>query len=93
MDIDVRIVDDDFPHVKEVDSKLVLLAKKITGKVITNDVNLNKVAKLHGVGVLNINDLSKALGPVVLPGEMIPVFIVKEGQEAGQGLPILMMER
>jgi len=85
----VRIVDDDFPNVKEVDSKLVVLAKKIGAKVITNDLNLNKVAELQGVRVLNINEISNALRPVVLPGETIRVFILKEGKEAGQGVAYL----
>jgi len=89
VDIDVRIVDDDFPNVKEVDSKLVVLAKKMGAKVITNDLNLNKVAELQGVRVLNINELCNALRPVVLPGEAIRVFILKEGKEAGQGVAYL----
>lgn len=89
VDIDVRIVDDDFPNVKEVDSKLVVLAKKLGAKVVTNDLNLNKVAELQGVRVLNINELCNALRPVVLPGETIRVFILKEGKEAGQGVAYL----
>lgn len=89
VDIDVRIVDDDFPNIKEVDSKIVVLAKKVGAKVITNDLNLNKVAELQGVRVLNINELCNALRPVVLPGEAIRVFILKEGKEAGQGVAYL----
>jgi uncharacterized protein YacL len=89
VDIDVRIVDDDFPHVKDVDSKIVLLAKQLGAKVITNDLNLNKVAELQGVRVLNINELCNALRPVVLPGETIRVFVLKEGKEAGQGIAYL----
>ena len=89
VDIDVRIIDDDFPNVKEVDSKLVVLAKKIGARVITNDLNLNKVAELQGVRVLNINELCNALRPVVLPGEAIRVFVLKEGKEAGQGVAYL----
>lgn len=89
VDIDVRIVDDDFPNVKEVDSKIIMLAKKVGAKVITNDLNLNKVAELQGVRVLNINELCNALRPVVLPGEAIRVFILKEGKEAGQGVAYL----
>jgi uncharacterized protein YacL len=89
VDIDVRIVDDDFPHVKDVDSKIVVLAKKLRAKVITNDLNLNKVAELQGVRVLNINELCNALRPVVLPGETIRVFVLKEGKEAGQGVAYL----
>jgi len=72
-----------------VDSKLVVLAKKMGAKVITNDLNLNKVAELQGVRVLNINELCNALRPVVLPGEAIRVFILKEGKEAGQGVAYL----
>ncbi|MBD0306152.1 MAG: TRAM domain-containing protein [Nitrospiraceae bacterium] len=88
-DIDVRIIDDDFPHVKDVDSKIVVLAKQVGAKVITNDLNLNKVAELQGVRVLNINELCNALRPVVLPGETIRVFVLKEGKEAGQGVAYL----
>lgn len=89
VDVDVRIVEDDFPQVKEVDSKIVAFAKKIGAKVITNDLNLNKVAELQGVRVLNINELCNALKPVVLPGETIRVFVLKEGKEAGQGVAYL----
>ena len=87
--IDVRIIDEDFPHVKEVDAKLVVLAKKVGGRIVTNDLNLNKVAELQGVRVLNINELCNALRPVVLPGETIRVFVLKEGKEAGQGVAYL----
>lgn len=88
-DVDVRIVEEDFPHVKEVDAKLVVLAKKVGGSIMTNDLNLNKVAELQGVRVLNINELCNALRPVVLPGEAIRVFVLKEGKEAGQGVAYL----
>ncbi len=88
-DIEVQIVTDDFPHVKEVDAKLVELGKKLHAKILTNDLNLNKVAVLQGVQVLNINELSNALKPVVLPGETIRVFVLKEGKEAGQGVAYL----
>lgn len=87
--VKVEIVEDDFPHVKEVDTKLVELAKKLDAKIITNDLNLNKVAALQGVPVLNINELCNALKPVVLPGETIRVFVLKEGKEAGQGVAYL----
>ena len=87
--IKVEIVEDDFPHVKEVDTKLVELAKKINAKILTNDLNLNKVAGLQGVIVLNINELCNALKPVVLPGETLRVFVLKEGKEAGQGIAYL----
>ena len=88
-EVDVRIIDEDFPHVKEVDAKLVVMAKKMNAKIITNDLNLNKVAELQGVRVLNINELCNALRPVVLPGETIRVFVLKEGKEAGQGVAYL----
>ncbi len=88
-DVDVRIIDEDFPHVKEVDAKLVVMAKKMNAKIVTNDLNLNKVAELQGVRVLNINELCNALRPVVLPGETIRVFVLKEGKEAGQGVAYL----
>lgn len=87
--ITVRIVDEDFPKIKEVDSKLVALAKLLNAKVITNDFNLNKVAELQGVSVLNINELANALKPVVLPGESIKIFILKEGKEHNQGVAYL----
>jgi uncharacterized protein YacL len=88
-DIDVRIVDNDFPKIREVDSKLVALGKQISGKVVTNDLNLNKVSELQGVRVLNINQLCNALKPVVLPGEVMRVFVLKEGKELGQGIAYL----
>ncbi|MCK5140053.1 MAG: TRAM domain-containing protein [Thermodesulfovibrionia bacterium] len=87
--ITVKIVDEDFPKIKEVDTKLVALAKMLSGKIITNDFNLNKVAKLQGVSVLNINELASSLKPVVLPGETMNVFIVKEGKESSQGIAYL----
>jgi uncharacterized protein YacL len=72
-----------------VDQKLVLLAKHLQGKVVTNDYNLNKVAKLHNVGVINLNDIANSLKPVFLPGELVNVRIVKLGEEAGQGVGYL----
>jgi uncharacterized protein YacL len=87
--ITVRIVDEDFPKIKEVDAKLVALAKLLNAKVITNDFNLNKVAELQGVAVLNINELANSLKPVVLPGETMKVFILKEGKEYNQGVAYL----
>src|SRR5207302_5706198 len=89
VDIDVRIVEEDFPHVKEVDSNIVVLGKKMNARIITNDLNLSKVAELQGVRVLNINELCNALKPVVLPGEQLRVFVLKEGKEAGQGVAYL----
>ncbi|HWR73465.1 MAG TPA: PIN domain-containing protein [Nitrospirota bacterium] len=87
--MEVRIVEEDFPKIREVDSKLIALAKKLGAKVITNDFNLNKVAELQGVKVLNINDLSNAVKPVALPGESMRVFVLKEGKEPGQGVGYL----
>jgi len=89
VDVDVRIIEQDFPRIKEVDAKLVELAKKMGAKIITNDSNLNKVAELQGVDVLNINQLTNALKPVVLPGEDISVKVIKEGKEPGQGVAYL----
>jgi uncharacterized protein YacL len=88
-DLQVRIVEEDFPQVREVDMKLIELAKIYACKVVTNDFNLNKVATLHGVDVLNINELANALKPVVLPGETMKVFILKEGKEFNQGVAYL----
>jgi uncharacterized protein YacL len=79
----------DFPEVKDVDSKLIELAKQMDAKIITNDFNLNKVAQLQGLHVLNINELANAIKPVVLPGETIKVFILKEGKEKDQGVAYL----
>jgi uncharacterized protein YacL len=87
--LNVQIVEDDFPHVREVDMKLIELAKMYDCKVITNDFNLNKVAQLHGVQVLNINELANSLKPIVLPGETMRVFILKEGKEYNQGVAYL----
>ena len=89
--VDLQIFDSDLPEFvgQPVDMKLVLLAKHLSGKVMTNDYNLNKVAKLHGVSVINLNDLSNALKPVYLPGESTDVRIVKPGEEPGQGVGYL----
>jgi uncharacterized protein YacL len=87
--INVRIIDEDFPKIKEVDSKLVALGKLMNAKIITNDFNLNKVAQLQGVSVLNINELANSLKPVVLPGETMRVFVLKEGKEYNQGVAYL----
>lgn len=89
--VDLQIYDRELPEFagQSVDLKLVLLAKHLDGKVVTNDYNLNKVAKLHGVGVINLNDLANSLKPVFLPGEHIEVRIVKPGEEAGQGVGYL----
>jgi uncharacterized protein YacL len=89
VDMTVRIVDHDFPKIREVDAKLVALGKVLKGKVLTNDFNLNKVAELQGVPVLNVNQLANAVKPVVLPGEVMNVYIMKEGKEYGQGVAYL----
>jgi uncharacterized protein YacL len=87
--VDVMISDVDFPEVREVDLKLIELARTLQGKIVTNDFNLNKVAQLRGVEVLNINELANSLKPVVLPGELMKVFILKEGKEYNQGVAYL----
>lgn len=87
--IEVIISDVDFPDVREVDLKLIELARSLPGKIVTNDFNLNKVAQLRGVGVLNVNELANSLKPVVLPGELMKVFILKEGKEFNQGVAYL----
>ncbi|OOM81689.1 putative PIN and TRAM-domain containing protein precursor [Clostridium puniceum] len=89
LSIETQIVDDDFPKIAEVDAKLLKLAQKMDGKVITNDYNLNKVAEFQGVPVLNINELSNAIKPVVLPGEEMTIDIVKDGKESSQGVAYL----
>ncbi len=87
--LQVQIVEDDFPGIREVDMKLIELAKDLEAKIITNDFNLNKVAQLQGVEVLNINELANSLKPIVLPGEAMKVFILKEGKEYNQGVAYL----
>ena len=87
--MEVEIMNVDFEDIQGVDSKLVRLAQKLGGKIITNDFNLNKVAQLRGVEVLNINELSNAVKPVVIPGETMKVQVVKDGKEPGQGVAYL----
>ncbi|NLK71945.1 MAG: PIN domain nuclease, partial [Clostridiales bacterium] len=87
--MDVQITDKDFDDVAEVDIKLLKLAQHIGGKVVTNDYNLNKVAEIHGVDVLNINELANSLKPIVLPGEDMIVTVIKEGKELNQGVAYL----
>ena len=87
--LEVKIVDQDYPKIQEVDAKLIALAKDTHAKIVTNDFNLNKVAELQGIPVLNINQLFNALKPVVLPGEVMNVKILKEGKEPGQGVAYL----
>jgi len=87
--VEVMVSDVDFPDVKDVDMKLIELARQLEGKIVTNDFNLNKVAQLRGVEVLNLNLLANSLKPVVLPGEVMKVFILKEGKEYNQGVAYL----
>ena len=87
--LDVQIIETDFPAVKEVDLKLIELGMQLNAVIVTNDFNLNKVSQLRGVEVLNINELANALKPVVLPGEAMRVFILKEGKEYNQGVAYL----
>ena len=87
--VKVKIVDYDFPKLKDVDSKLIALAKNMNGKIITNDFNLNKVAELQGIEVLNLNQLVTSLKPAVLPAEQMTIRIIKEGKEYGQGIGYL----
>jgi uncharacterized protein YacL len=85
----VELHDLDFPHIREVDRRLIETARAVSGIIVTNDYNLNKVAELHGVRVLNVNELANALRPVVLPGELLAVHVLREGKEAGQGVGYL----
>jgi uncharacterized protein YacL len=87
--VKVEITDVDFTQVREVDRKLIELAKTLGGKIVTNDYNLNKLAELSGVPVLNLNELANGLRPVVLPGEAMRVHVLREGREAGQGVAYL----
>jgi uncharacterized protein YacL len=87
----VRIIinDTDYPSAKDVDQKLIQMAKDNGYAIITNDFNLNKVAEVHAIPVLNINRLATAVKPIVLPGETMRVQVLKEGKEAGQGIAYL----
>ncbi|MBI2218009.1 MAG: TRAM domain-containing protein [Candidatus Rokubacteria bacterium] len=87
--VKVEITDVDFPQLGEVDRKLMELAKTLGGKIVTNDYNLNKLAELSGVPVLNLNELANGLRPVVLPGEAMRVHVLRDGREAGQGVAYL----
>lgn len=88
-DIQLKIYEKDYPEVKDTDGKLVVLARELGGAIITTDFNLNKVASLQGVTVLNVNDLANALKPAVLPGEGMVIYIAKEGKEKEQGVGYL----
>src|SRR5580693_6984610 len=87
--LEVEVADDDFPNIADVDLKLIELAKRYDAKIVTNDYNLNKVASLQGIEILNVNQLANALKPVVLPGEVMRVFILREGKEYNQGVAYL----
>src|SRR6201997_1730973 len=87
--LEVQIAEDDFPSIAEVDLKLIELAKRYDAKIVTNDFNLNKVATLQGIEIMNVNQLANALKPVVLPGESMRVFILREGKEYNQGVAYL----
>jgi uncharacterized protein YacL len=87
--LSVQIVEDDFPQIREVDLKLIELAKKISAPIVTNDFNLSKVARLHQVRALNLNDLANSIKPLVLPGEKMNVLVLKEGKEYNQGVGYL----
>jgi uncharacterized protein YacL len=87
--VEIKINETDFPELNTVDAKLVKLALQVSGKVLTNDYNLNKVAELQGVRVLNINELANALKPIVIPGEVLQVRVLKEGKEQEQGVAYL----
>jgi len=85
----VTVFEKDYPNMKEVDAKLVELAKELGAKILTTDFNLNKIASVQGIRVLNINDLANALKAVVLPGETMSIFVVKEGKERDQGVAFM----
>jgi len=87
--IKVEVMDIDFPKIKEVDSKLIALAKETGADILTNDFNLNKIAQIQGMNVLNINQLANAVKPIVLPGEGMNVTITRQGKERGQGVAYL----
>ncbi|MFP4687431.1 MAG: PIN/TRAM domain-containing protein, partial [bacterium] len=87
--VEVLILENDYPNIPEVDSKLVAYASELGARIVTNDFNLNKVARLQGVGVLNINELSNAVKPVFIPGETFEIEIIKEGEEENQGVGYL----
>ena len=88
-DLQVEIVEDDFPDIEEVDAKLVALAKMLEAKILTNDYNLKSIAELEGVQVLNVNELANAVKPEIIQGEVMTVRIIREGNEPGQGVAYL----
>ncbi len=88
--LEVLFYEKDYPHIKEVDNKLIMLCSKIKAKLITTDYNLNKIAKLKGIEVLNINDLALALKPIISPGETFRISLIKKGKEKGQAVGYLI---
>ena len=88
-DVPIQVLDEDISEVSEVDGKLVVMAKNLRAPILTTDYNLNRVAELQGVKVLNINELANALKPVVIPGEEMMVRVIQEGREMGQGVAFL----
>lgn len=89
LDIETQIWEGDFPEIQEVDSKLLKLTQLLKGKVLTNDFNLNKVAEVQGVSVLNINELANSIKPAAIPGEEMRVVVIKDGKESTQGIGYL----
>lgn len=89
LNVEVKVVDKDYPNIDEVDVKLVKLAFDMNGKIITNDFNLNKIAQFQGVNVLNVNELANAVKTILLPGEEMDILIIKEGKENNQGIGYL----
>ena len=87
--IDLRVLEEDFPSITGVDLKLIELARQTGCKIVTNDFNLNKVARVQGISILNINELANAMKPAVLPGESMRVLILREGKESNQGVAYL----
>ncbi len=87
--VEVRLLEKDYPKIKEIDDKLIELCREIKAKLITTDYNLNKVAQLKGLRVLNVNELALALKPLVSPGEILRVSLIKEGKERHQGVGYL----
>jgi len=87
--LEIRVLDEDFPATVAVDQKLVELARYLGSKIVTNDFNLNKVARVQGISILNVNELANAMKPAVLPGEPMRVLILREGKESSQGVAYL----
>ena len=88
-EVDIETLDKDYPEIHDVDRKLILLAKELGARIVTTDYNLNKVAKVEGVRVLNINELANAVKPRFIPGEELEVEVIDRGEEIGQGVGYL----